>query len=118
MVYPVLMQLLLLLLLEVLLHHLHLVVSTCRQFTCGRSVPPALLLLLSRACRDLHTNTTSHMAAALQVWLLLLTLNTLSPSPIPQEQFPGQPAALGEVEQQLEATSHLLLEAYVQVILT
>ena len=46
---------------------------TCRQFPFGRSVPPALLLSLSRVCRDLHTSATGQLAALLH------------------DSFPGQP---------------------------
>merc|ERR550519_3221985 len=82
---------------DVLVSHLRLIVSNCRQFTSGRSVPPALLLLLSRALHDLHTSTTAHLASSLQ------------------EQFPGPPADLGEVEAEIAGGSKALLEAYVQV---
>ena len=82
---------------DVLVSHLRLIVSNCQQFTSGRSVPPALLLLLSRALHDLHTSTTAHLASSLQ------------------EQFPGPPANLGLVEAEIAAGSKALLEAYVQV---
>ena len=82
---------------DVLVAHLRLIVSSCQEFTSGRSVPPALLLLLSRALHDLHTSTTAHLASSLQ------------------EQFPGQPAHLAEVEAEIAAGSKALLEAYVHV---
>ena len=82
---------------NVLVSHLQLIVSNCQQFTSGRSVPPALLLLLSRALHDLHTSTTAHLASSLQ------------------EQFPGPPTDLREVEADIAAGSKALLEAYVQV---
>lgn len=77
--------------------HLHLVISTYREFTKGRSVPPALLLLLSRVCRDLHTSTTGHLVARLR------------------ETFPEQPAGLGEADSALAAAAAELLAAYVRV---
>jgi len=82
---------------EVVEAHLHLVISTYREFTSGRSVPPALLLLLSRVCRDLHTSTTGHLATRLR------------------ETFPEQPAGLGETDAALAAAAAELLAAYVRV---
>ena len=83
---------------SVLVCHLQLVISTSSQFSSPgpASVPPALLLLLSRTCRDLHTSTTQHLASSLQ------------------EQFPGQAADLAAVEEQLAAASQALLAGYVK----
>jgi hypothetical protein len=83
---------------SVLVAHLDQVVATCRQFSSGRSVPPALLLSLSRVCRDLHTSATGQLAALLQ------------------DSFPGQPCPdLAPVEESLAGASHALLAGYVAV---
>jgi len=81
----------------VLISHFHHIVSACSKFSTMRSVPTALLLLLSRTCLDLHTSTTGYLATLLS------------------EQFQMvDPANLTAVNTALSSVSQTLLDSYVQ----
>jgi len=81
----------------VLMSHFYHIVSVCSKFSSGRSVPPALLLLLSRTCLDLHTSTTSYLASLLSEQFQLL-----------------DQANLATVNTALSNVSQALLDSYVQ----
>jgi len=81
----------------VLIGHFHHIVSVCAKFSTMRSVPTALLLLLSRTCLDLHTSTTGYLASLLSEQFQLLD----------QANLTGVNTALANVSQ-------ALLDSYVQ----
>jgi len=81
----------------VLIDHFHHIVSVCSKFSTMRSVPTALLLLLSRTCLDLHTSTTSYLASLLSEQFQLL-----------------DQANLTSVNTALANVSQALLDSYVQ----
>eukprot|EP00088_Acartia_fossae_P012119 TRINITY_DN16216_c0_g1_i3.p1 TRINITY_DN16216_c0_g1~~TRINITY_DN16216_c0_g1_i3.p1 ORF type:complete len:783 (+),score=196.71 TRINITY_DN16216_c0_g1_i3:323-2350(+) len=72
--------------------------DTCHKFTGDVTVPPALLLLLSRTCLDLHVSTIPFLATYTQDEF------GLSESP-----------NLSKICTSMASTSQLLLERYVQV---
>jgi len=73
--------------------------DTCHKFTGDVTVPPALLLLLSRTCLGLHLSTISYLAK------------------YTQEEFslPDSPN-ISKLTVAMSNTSQLLLERYVQVV--
>jgi len=81
----------------VLMAHFNQIVSVCSKFSSGRSVPPALLLLLSRTCLDLHISTTTYLASLLSEQFQLL-----------------DQANLSSVNSALSNVSQALLDSYVQ----
>lgn len=81
----------------VLMTHFYHIVSVCSKFSTMRSVPTALLLLLSRTCLDLHTSTTGYLASLLSEQFQLL-----------------DQANLATVNQALTNVSQALLDSYVQ----
>jgi len=81
----------------VLIDHFHHIVSVCAKFSTMRSVPTALLLLLSRTCLDLHTSTTGYLASLLSEQFQLL-----------------DQANLTVVNTALANVSQALLDSYVQ----
>jgi len=86
----------------VVMSHFRHIVDTCSKFSgCGgRNVPPNLLLLLSRTCHDLHTNTTDHLTNQLS--------DQLSADRSPHNQ-------LSQINKQLSDLSQQLLDSYVQL---
>jgi len=82
----------------IFLKHFWFIRDTCHKFTGDVTVPPALLLLLSRTCLDLHLNTISYLAKHIQVEFSLSEIPNLS-----------------RINVALASTSQLLLERYVQV---
>jgi len=84
----------------VLLRHFRHLVEVCSKFSKGavKSVPPALLLLLSRTCLDLHTSTTGYLAGLLKDTYQL-----------------EDRADVTQVNEQLQAASQSLLDSYVQL---
>jgi len=82
---------------NVLVKYFDKIVSICSKFCSGpRSVSPALLLLLSRTCHDLHTLTTGHLASTMA----------------DQYQLMEAPS-MASVNSDLTSVSQLLLDAYV-----
>lgn len=84
----------------VLLRHFRHLVEVCSKFSKGavKSVPPALLLLLSRTCLDLHTSTTGYLAGLLKDTYQL-----------------EDRADVTQVNEQLQAASQKLLDSNVQL---
>jgi len=84
----------------VLLRHFRHLVEVCSKFSKGavKSVPPALLLLLSRTCLDLHTSTTGYLAGLLKDTYQL-----------------EERADVTQVNQHLQAASQKLLDSNVQL---
>jgi len=84
----------------ILLAHFRHIHDVCAGFSKGstKSVPPSLLLLLSRTCLDLHTSTTGYLAGLLQDTYQLDTT-----------------ADVTEVNQQLSTAAQHLLDSYVML---
>ena len=82
----------------VLIKYFQLIVKICSKFCSGRTVSPALLLLLSRTCLDLHTNTTGHLASIMADQYQLLEV-----------------ANMTQVNTSLASVSQSLLDTYVKV---
>ncbi|XP_023319685.1 vacuolar protein sorting-associated protein 51 homolog [Eurytemora carolleeae] len=72
--------------------------DACNKFTGDVSVPPGLLLLLSRTCLDLHLSTVSYLSSYTQDEFLIADLPNISP-----------------VSLALATTAQNLLDRYVQV---
>lgn len=83
----------------VIMEHFRHILTICRQFCGSRSVPPTLLLLLSRTCHDLHTNTTGYLTSLLSEQLMTQQSRTVS---------------LTNINSDLATVSQQLLDSYVQ----
>jgi len=87
---------------QVFIQHFRHILDTCQQFSGSRSVPPALLLLLSRSCHDLEVSVTGHLHSHLS------------------DLFSQQPdsashRSLASLNQSLVSVSSALLSSYVSV---
>ena len=82
----------------VLIKYFQLIVKICSKFCSGRTVSPALLLLLSRTCLDLHTNTTGQLASIMADQYQLLEVANMTH---PGQHQPGLrvPVAVGHLRQ-------------------
>ena len=82
---------------NVMLNYFQQIVEMCGKYCTGKTVSPALLLLLSRTCLDLHTNTTTHLAATMSEQYQLL-----------------EAANMTDINSSLASVSQSLLDAYVK----
>ena len=83
----------------VLIKYLQHIVKICSKFCSGRTVSPALLLLLSRTCLDLHTNTTGQLASIMADQYQLLEV-----------------ANMTQINTSLASVFQSLLDTYVKVL--
>ena len=83
---------------RVMIHYFQQIIDTCSRFCSGtRTVSPALLLLLSRTCLDLHTSTTAHLASSMADQYQLY-----------------EPVNMSQVNTGLASVSQSLLSSYVK----
>ena len=82
---------------EVLQGHLTHLVSECRSLCKGRTVSPALMLVLARTCLDLQSSSTSQLASLVAQQFHLL-----------------EPPSMSKINSSLAEMSQYLLDSYVK----